>query len=688
MKFFLSFIATVLMMEIAGAQITGFEQDLLINIKNYKSIQLDNGFTLIVLDNGDTNSFFVRAFTDLPGYTSKDFQSEMAIDNELRKFTDFELPTGWRESVLSDKNIVLAKDTFGFYASFPTESLDTVFYLFSNLLQKPLIKNEKIARARTNILAASDSLLKMPEDRIDKITKSIIYGKDHPILKYANPAQLNEIDSEKYLEFYERFYKPNNSYLVLIGSIPMDSIKSLAVKTLGGWKKKDLPEASYKLIPIEEPKIVFFDTIPTGKTNIKILFPFALYPFTFDSEKAELLSALFQDILSEKLMDNLQLASNIDARFESDKITGNYQLNVRLEKDSLNVVIQAIISTISDLKAARYPEEKLKLAKYKIVEEFKKNGTSKKYLSSLIINTERNNLPKEYYANFIDDIYKVDQNAMRTFAAKYLNYNTALFQIPGRWYHSLNDFIKLCPDFRIELYNLDGTLKKVIPKGFNGFSVVDKYIEAIGGFENINKIKDVNIRFGEIYELENDERMLVDGIIIHKSDDKYFTESQMIRLKKDTIFLRQQIFDGINGLDSTMQGKKMLHNIELELLKYKSPFVPEMKYKDWNFKVRLVKADTLAGSHVWVVVLDNPAKQRFIDFYDVDKGIRYKRIITDQNYFQQRTINYAKYQRTDDKEILYPYLKTIVSSNTTIRMIIREVDYKSKVEKKLFEFLK
>lgn len=676
------------MIEVSVAQTTGFDQNVLKNIKNYKSIQLENGLTIISLDNGDTASFLIRAYTDLPGYTSKNFQAELAIDTELRKFTEFDFPAGWQKNDLSDKNIALFKDANGFYATCPPGGLDTVMILFSSFFQNPLIENEKIEKARNNILAVSDSLLKMPEDRIDKITKSIIYGKDHPILKYANPTLLNTVNKEKYLEFYDRFYKPNNSYLLVIGSITTDSIKSLAIKSLGGWKKRDLPEASYKLIPIEEPKIVFFDTIPTGKTNIKILFPFALYPFTFDSEKAELLSALFQDILSEKLVDKLQLASKIDARFESDKITGNYQLNVRLEKDSLNLVIQAIISTISDLKAAKYPEEKLKLAKSQIVEEFKKNGTSREYLSWLIINSERKNLPKEYYADFIDDINKVDQNAMRTFAAKYLNYNTALFQIPGRWYHSLNDFIKLCPDFRIELYQLDGSLNKVIPKGFNGFSVVDNYIEAIGGFENINKIKDVNIRYGEIYELENDERMLVDGIIIHKADDKYFTESQLIRLKKDTIFLRQQIFDGTNGLDSTMQGKKMLHNIELELLKYKSPFVPEIKYKDWNFKARLVKADTLAGSNVWVVVIDNPAKQRFIDFYDVDKSIRYKRIITDQNYFQKRTINYAKYQRTDDKEILYPYLKTIVSSNTTIRMIIREVDYKSKVEKKLFEFLK
>ncbi|NJO90927.1 MAG: hypothetical protein HC831_19660 [Chloroflexia bacterium] len=110
-----------------------------------------------------------------------------------------------------------------------------------------------------------------------------------------------------------------------------------------------------------------------------------------------------------------------------------------------------------------------------------------------------------------------------------------------------------------------------------------------------------------------------------------------------------------------------------------------MNYKNWQYKTNLVSADTLNGAYVWKVEIDNPAKQYIIDYYDVDKGIRYKRIIKDQAYFNERTITYSKYMRDEDKEILYPYLKKIESNNTSIRMLIREVDYKSRVDKKLFD---
>lgn len=160
------------------------------------------------------------------------------------------------------------------------------------------------------------------------------------------------------------------------------------------WKKKEIASSTYKLIPIEEPKIVFFDTIPLGRTTIKILFPFALHPFTFDSEKAELLSLLFQKILEQKLVNQMKLAKGIRARFESDKITGNYQLSVDLEKDSLNLVIQSIIQSISDLKAGKYLIEDLNKAKNEIINSFKSHNTDNSYISWLIINTERNNLEK------------------------------------------------------------------------------------------------------------------------------------------------------------------------------------------------------------------------------------------------------------------------------------------------------
>jgi len=680
--FFLSLVPEFLM-----AQNDSFDASKIKQIKNYKSFQLDNGLSIIHLDNGDSSGFFVRAYTNLPQYVAKSNNAALAIDTELRKLKGFDFPFGKSQDSFKGLDIDFQQDENGFYAYAGSTSLDTLLYFFSDLFLKPIIDNAKFDESKKNILFQSDSISKLPEDKIDKITKSIIYGKEHPILKLFLPSVINNVSKDIYLDFYNRFYKPNNSYLLVIGKISRDSLLFLANKNLGTWKKKDLQESTYKLIPIEEPKIVFFDTIPNGQTNIKILFPFALHPFTFDSEKAELLSLLFQKMLWLKLVEQMKLAKSIDARFESDKITGNYQLNLSLEKDSLTIAVQAIIETISDLKSGKYPQGELNLAKHKIIADFKNQQFGNAGISWLIINTERNNLPKEYYADFIESINAIDQSGIITFTAKYLNYNTALFQIPGRWYQSLNEFIQLSKQFRIELYHLNGNIHKIIPKGFNGFSVIDNYVKSVGGIENIQKIKDVSIKYGAIYELVSGEKMYVEGQMLHKAENKYFSKSYMIRPKIDTVFLQQEVFDGSYGTDSSMYQKRKLQSTELEILKYKSPFVPEIDFKTWGYQVNLVKADTINGNYTWIVVIDNPARQRIIDYYDVDKGLRYKRIITDNAFLNKRTIDYSKYQRNAENEILYPFLKIITANETTIRMIIREVDYKTKINKKLFEII-
>ncbi len=680
----LVFLLTILSARFVNAQTDNDIKSKLAQIKNYRSTQLDNGLTVICLTTHNTDKFFIRSYTDVPGYVSKNYQSLLLVDTELRKSTDFNLPANWKQSDLQGLNITIGRDDKGVYASCPPENLNKTIGLFADIFQNPKIEASEIHKAKQDILSYSKKLEGMPNDKIDKITKSIIYGKQHPILKKLDIESLNKISLKEYQEFYNRFYKPNNSYLLVMGNISLDSVKTLTNNTLKEWKNKDLPKSEYKLVPIKEPKIVFFDTVPTGKPNIKILFPFALHPFTFNSEKAELLSVLFQDLLSDKLISELKLANKIEAKFESDKITGNYQLNVHLNSDSINNVIEAIIETISKLRKAEYPVEKLAQAKKKIISDFTKQEVNDQFISRLVMISETENLPKEYYAEFIDDINNTDKQNIRIFAAKYLNYNTSLFQIPGNWYKSLNDFIKLCKNFRIELYALNGKLNKVIPKGFNGFSVINNYVEAVGGVNTIKKLKNVKIEYGMVYNLPDGTNTIVEGEFLHQNGNKFLSVAHIIRPEfRDTVFLRRQIYDGKLGLDSTSTGSKLLSGNELKLLQYRAPIFPEMFYKQWDYKAVLTKADTIWGTHVWVVNITNPANQAITDFYDVDKGLRIKRVIQDNSYFAKRTITYHKYTKTGKKQIIYPFFKKIVSGNTTIKMIIGNVDLRAKSVKDL-----
>ena len=427
---------------------------------------------------------------------------------------------------------------------------------------------------------------------------------------------------------------------------------------------------------------MFFDTIPQGQRKLSMIFPFSLYPFTFDAEKAELLNILVQQLLIKKLIEEKALATDIQAGFYNDKITGNYQMQIWFEKDSINNLIKNVISVINQLKAGKFDKEELEYSKKMLISDFNRQNNDNKTVTSLILNTEINSLSKNYYSGFVKDINEFTVQKIQTFTEKYLSYNTSIFTILGKWYPSLHDIVKLSKIFRTEHYTIDGKIIKIIPKGFNGFHITEDYISAIGDRKTIEKIKNVSIDLSGIYEM-NEQKLFIDGKILHKQP-KYLFDINLIRPKIDTIFLHKQIFDGEIGFDSTMVYGKILKGNESNLLKYKSALVPEVFYENWQFTEKIVKVDTLNNEYVYVVRFKNPAKQIITDYFGVDTALRRKRIVKDNAHLNNRTIIYSKYKKNNKKEILYPYLQTISTKNTIIRMIIRSIDYDAKIDKHEF----
>jgi len=652
------------------------------NIRNYKSAKTENNLTILNLQNKDSVNTFIRFYTDLPEYVEKKYRTVYAVHKEITISSSINLPTNWN-NFLKATNIDVKKDKFGYYFSCKTENIDTIFYFLSYLVQNQKYQKKNIETAKNRLKYQTDSLKPLLNNKINRITRSVVYGKNHSYSYLLNHNEIDKINEENLNNFYNSFYKPKNTFIVVVGGLNIDSIKHHVNLAFKDWKDKDLPKSEYKLQKITEPKIVFFDTIPEGQRKLSMIFPFSLYPFTFDAEKAELLNILVKELLIKKLIEEKKLASDIQAGFNNDKITGNYKVQIWFDNDSINNLIKNTISVINQLKKGKFDIDKLDYSKKLLISSFKKYKNDNKTITYLLLKTEINNLSKNFYSDFIKDINTFTIKKIQVFAQKYLSYNTSIFTILGKWYPSLHDIVKLSKTFRTEQYTLNGKIRKIIPKGFNGFNIIYDYIDAIGGQKVIAKLKDVSIKLSGIYEMNN-QKYYIDGKILHKKP-KYLFNISMIRPKKDTLFLHKQIYDGKNGFDSTMVEGKYLRNNEYKILKYKAALVPEVFYETWRFTEEIIKVDTFNNEYVYVVRYKNPANQTIIDYYGVDTVLRRKRIIKDKAYLENRTIIYEKYKKYDEKEILYPYLQTISTKNTIIRMIIRGVNSETKIDKNEFD---
>ncbi len=120
----------------------------------------------------------------------------------------------------------------------------------------------------------------------------MIYGNEHPLTSLLSDKEINELTISKYEEYYHQFYRPNNSFLLIIGPVREEKAVMISQKHFEQLKMKDIPFSDNKLNKIEETKIIYFDTLANTQNELNMIFPFALHPFTFDYEKSELLSIL------------------------------------------------------------------------------------------------------------------------------------------------------------------------------------------------------------------------------------------------------------------------------------------------------------------------------------------------------------------------------------------------------------
>ncbi|VAW09843.1 Zinc protease [hydrothermal vent metagenome] len=82
-----------------------------------------------------------------------------------------------------------------------------------------------------------------------RVMNKYLYGEGHP---YSNPSgtgyeeTIENLTRDDVVKFYETWIKPNNATIVVPGDVEMKYLKSKLEKSLGKWKKADVPEMTFR----------------------------------------------------------------------------------------------------------------------------------------------------------------------------------------------------------------------------------------------------------------------------------------------------------------------------------------------------------------------------------------------------------------------------------------------------------
>lgn len=150
-----------------------------------------------------------------------------------------------------------------------------------------------------------------PQQRIRDQTFPFWYaGSPFPKrLPIGNPALLDTVRTERIRDYYDRWYKPENIGIVLVGDLPLDSMEHLVNRYFSGIPSTNIPEIFPEVsIPLPKDTQALIVTDPEAFTcTLEIQYRTDKYPLTTIKDyRNSLMVSLYNRMLNERLYEYTQ----------------------------------------------------------------------------------------------------------------------------------------------------------------------------------------------------------------------------------------------------------------------------------------------------------------------------------------------------------------------------------------------
>lgn len=238
-----------------------------------------------------------------------------------------------------------------YWQELPKENIEKVFAMEADRMEN-LILDQKVLDTEREVVGEE---LRLGENnwynRLSSEKYKHLYPAGHPyqvdVIGYLD--EITKFTTKQCQDFYDRFYSPNNAYLVIVGDVKAEQIFDFASKYFGPIKKQ-LPLNSKKT----EPDLFTFT--PTVE-DMQVDYPVQIYSYvipapavgTKDYYKFNLLRDLLfsnpNSILNNRIVENGNLAYAIQPASDDSRLYSNMaSFDVIMQAQMGNAKVKKMIS--------------------------------------------------------------------------------------------------------------------------------------------------------------------------------------------------------------------------------------------------------------------------------------------------------------------------------------------------------
>ncbi len=664
-----------------------------VELQKAEKFKLDNGLTVIVVENHKLPKVDIQMKFDIPPVLEGELAGYQNLMGDLLGAGTSRFNKQQIDEMVDGAGARLFTGKDGTYISCLKKHFDQMLQLTYAITVSSKFPPGEFDKEK-NRLASS---IKARQDDPDAISSSVAqvltYRKAHPYGELATEESVANIQRKHIYAYYQRFFRPENGYLVFVGDITPGEAKTAAERYFALWKganelQKEMDESDNEVVenlgvmrlakkqpqPSKERNVCFVDKPGSAQSIVKVLYPVELKPTDSRLMAGVVMNTILGGgVFNARLMQNLREDKGYTygayAQLTNDRLIGSWRGGASVRNEVTREAVGQIIYEMTRIRDEQVTEEELTLAKNYLAGQFGRGLEDPRTVARFELNKELNGLTDDHYATYLTRLDAVTAADVQEAAKAFINVDRATVFVVGDKDEVANSLKQFSAKQGVEYYDANGDIYRERttppPADITADKVLDDYLLAIGGTSKLNAVEDLKI----VMSGQIGEKMVI-STVMKKSPNYYSSE-----LTVDDKLVERTKFDGNKAVQTDETGYSRDLDRDVFDIELNAVLFPEGVYREADSRLTLSGSVQIAGEKAWKLTIQTANGNVIFEYYSAETGLKLKRFERQltQNGMIEVSTYFKDYRAVEG--IKYPHLvKQSAGLNFTLTVDAIEVN--------------
>ncbi|WP_229325827.1 M16 family metallopeptidase [Flavobacterium ammonificans] len=375
-----------------------------------------------------------------------------------------------------------------------------VLELMADGALNPNFTQEEFDKEKAKIIEGLKASEKSVPDVAGRVNDLLTFGKEHPNGEYVSESTIKNVTLADVQANYSSYFVPENAYLIIVGDVKFAETKKAVEKLFGSWKKAAAPVQTYaepkdvafsQINFVDMPNAVQSEVAVVNLVNLKMTDP-DYFPALVANQ---ILGGDFNSYLNMNLREAHGWTYGARSSIRGEKRITKFEASTQVRNAVTDSTVVEIFKEYKKIRTEKVTDEMLASVKAGYIGRFVMQIEKPQTIAGYALRIQTQNLPADFYENYIKNINAVTADDVLRVANKYFMADNSRILIVGKG----ADVVPALEKLKIPILFFDKygnpvekpVFKKEVPKGMTAKTVLDNYIKAIGGEKAVLAVKTI-----------------------------------------------------------------------------------------------------------------------------------------------------------------------------------------------------